>query len=445
MLQKEKGKTGPAMKNPEKELELLREFLRIDSSNPPGDEEGAALFLERILQKAGLKTEIRFAAPKRANLLARIAGKRSGRPLVLLSHIDVVPAKPAEWDADPFGGEIKEGFLYGRGAIDMKSQALFQLLAFIRLWKEGVTPENDILFLATADEEVGGTHGVEYLFETLPDLCNASFVLSEGGFIVEEDGLLHAQVSVAEKKLAQFVIRATGTGGHGSVPHKDSANEKVIDAAKAILSHPWPFKPTKVAGSYLDSVLGGRKVGGQTYHNIKDALDHAGFRRFIEENPVYNALLRNTVTPTVLKGGEKVNVIPAESSIWFDARLLPDESHQAFFKTIKRLAGNKVEVLPISSDMSNPPSSGRKMSFFRKLKAAIELLEGPIPVLPFVTTGATDLRYFRNLGIPAFGFSPIRLSKEELLRMHGKNERISLENVTRGIEGTYEIVKFLAI
>jgi acetylornithine deacetylase/succinyl-diaminopimelate desuccinylase-like protein len=432
------------MTNHEKEVELLREFLRIDSSNPPGDEEGVALFLENILQKAGLKTEIILTAPKRANLLAKIDGKRRGRALVLLSHIDVVPAKSAEWDADPFGGEIKGGFLYGRGAIDMKSQTLFQLLAFIRLWKEGLTPENDVIFLATADEEVGGKYGVEYLFENLPDLRSAGFVLSEGGFIVEEGGLLHAQVSVTEKKLAQFTIRGTGIGGHGSVPHKDNANEKVIDAAKAILSHVWPFKPTKVAGSYLDAVFKGKKLKGHTYHNIKDALNHKGFRGFIEENPVYNALLRNTVTPTVLKGGEKVNVIPAESTISFDARLLPDESHDAFFKTIRKLAGKKVEVLPIGSGMNKSSSAGIEMTVFRKMTAAIEKLEGPIPVLPFVTTGATDLRYFRNLGIPAFGFSPIRLSKEELLRMHGKNERISLENVSRGVEGTYAIVKFLA-
>ena len=425
-------------------VNLLSEFIRIDTTNPPGNEEDAVLFLDGYFDKAGIPTEIFHVAPKRANLLARIPGKNKGKPVVLLSHIDVVPAKAEEWEVPPFSGEVRDGFIYGRGAIDMKSQTICQLLAFAQLQKEGAKPERDIIYLATCDEEVGGQHGVEYMLKNVDELRNASFVLSEGGCIVDENGRLHAQVSVAEKKLSQFMIRAKGTGGHGSMPHKNSANEKVLNAAQAIMSYPWPFKPTSIVSTYLNGILKGEKVKGFTFNSLKQTLGNKQFKDFVENNPVYNALLRNTVTPTILKGGEKINVIPAESSISFDARLLPTESHSNFFKKIERLAGKDVEVIPVGTGKSNPLPSGYNTPYFRGIKKVVNTLMGPVPVLPFLTTGATDLRYFRNLGIPAYGFFPITLSNEELFRMHGKDERIGIATLKEGIEGMYEIVKFLA-
>jgi acetylornithine deacetylase/succinyl-diaminopimelate desuccinylase-like protein len=425
-------------------VNLLSEFIRIDTTNPPGNEEDAALFLDGYFDKAGIPTEIFHVAPKRANLLARIPGKNKGKPVVLLSHIDVVPAKAEEWEVPPFSGEVRDGFIYGRGAIDMKSQTICQLLAFAQLQKEGAKPERDIIYLATCDEEVGGQHGVEYMLKNVDELRNASFVLSEGGCIVDENGRLHAQVSVAEKKLSQFMIRAKGTGGHGSMPHKNSANEKVLNAAQAIMSCQWPFKPTSIVSTYLNGILKGEKVKGFTFTSLKQTLGNKQFRDFVENNPVYNALLRNTVTPTILKGGEKINVIPAESSISFDARLLPTESHSNFFKKIERLAGKDVEVIPVGTGKSNPLPSGYNTPYFRGIKKVVNTLMGPVPVLPFLTTGATDLRYFRNLGIPAYGFFPITLPNEELFRMHGKDERISVAALKQGLVGMYEIVKFLA-
>jgi len=425
-------------------VNLLSEFIRIDTTNPPGNEEDAVLFLDGYFDKAGIPTEIFHVAPKRANLLARIPGKNKGKPVVLLSHIDVVPAKAEEWEVPPFSGKVRDGFIYGRGAIDMKSQTICQLLAFAQLQKEGAKPERDIIYLATCDEEVGGQHGVEYMLKNVDELRNASFVLSEGGCIVDENGRLHAQVSVAEKKLSQFMIRAKGTGGHGSMPHKNSANEKVLNAAHAIMSYQWPFKPTSIVSTYLNGILKGEKVKGFTFTSLKQTLSNKQFRDFVENNPVYNALLRNTVTPTILKGGEKINVIPAESSISFDARLLPTESHSNFFKKIERLAGKDVEVIPVGTGKSNPLSSGYNTPYFRGIKKVVNTLMGPVPVLPFLTTGATDLRYFRNLGIPAYGFFPITLPNEELFRMHGKDERISVAALKQGLIGMYEIVKFLA-
>lgn len=425
-------------------VQLVRQFLRIDTSNPPGNEEKAVLFLEAILKKEGINSTVYSPSPSRANIMARIAGKKQGGPVILLSHIDVVPAKEDEWDTDPFGGELVKGFVYGRGAIDMKTQALCQLLAFIRYAKYDVTPERDMIYLATCDEEVGGKYGAEYMLKKVPQLRNASFVLSEGGFIKEEEGFAHAQVSVAEKKLSQFIIKATGTGGHGSVPHKDSANEKVINASARILSYQWPLKPTAVASAYLDGIFKGKKEKGYTFKHVREALKNKRFRTSMEDVPLYNALLRNTVTPTILKGGEKINVIPTESSASFDARLLPTENHETFFKRVGQLAGKDVELVRVNESVSKPAPSGYNNDYFKGIRRVVEGMEGEgLPVLPYITTGATDLRYFRDLGITAYGFFPITLSSDEILKMHGKNERISVENIHKGLEGTYQIVQFL--
>jgi acetylornithine deacetylase/succinyl-diaminopimelate desuccinylase-like protein len=439
-------KIEPGMNNNNDVVQLVRQFLRINTTNPPGNEEKAALFLEAILDKEGLSSKMYSPSPGRANIMARIEGKKKGKPVILLSHIDVVPAKEEEWNTDPFGGELINGFVYGRGAIDMKTQALCQLLAFIQYARDGITPERDIIYLATCDEEVGGKYGVEYMLKKVPQLRSASFVLSEGGFIKEEDGFAHAQVSVAEKKLSQFIIKATGTGGHGSVPHKDSANEKIINASARILSCKWPLKPTAIASAYIDGIFRGKKEKGYAFKNLREALNNKRFRASMEDVPLYNALLRNTVTPTILKGGEKINVIPTESSVSFDARLLPSENHEAFFKKIKLLAGKDVELARVSEFVSKPAPSGYNNDYFKGIRHVMEGMEGKgLPVLPYITTGATDLRYFRDLGITAYGFFPVILSSDEILRMHGKDERISVENIHKGLDGTYQILKFLGL
>ncbi|MEN6614990.1 MAG: M20/M25/M40 family metallo-hydrolase [Syntrophorhabdus sp.] len=425
-------------------VELLRDFLRINTTNPPGNEEKAALFIGDILKREGLSSEIYLAAPGRANILSRIKGRVSSKPIILLGHIDVVPAKRDEWSYDPFAAEVKDGFIYGRGTIDMKAQVICQLVAFLDCARQGIIPKRDIIFLATCDEEVGGNHGVEFMLDAVPELKDASFVLSEGGNMFEEDGCLHAQISVTEKKLSQFILRATGKGGHGSMPHGDNANEKIVAAAQRILSYKWPLKAMPVTSAYLDGVLKDRYVENIKFPGLKEALRSREWRIFFERNEIYNAILRNTVTLTILQGGEKVNVIPSESSAYFDSRLLPSETHEKFFTKIKKLAGNDIAIERIGEKIPAPGSSLYNTVYFQGIKEAIQSLKGNIPTLPFVTTGATDMRYFRDLGVPSYGFFPVTLTKEEHMRMHGKDERISLANIKEGLEGCKAIVNFLA-
>jgi acetylornithine deacetylase/succinyl-diaminopimelate desuccinylase-like protein len=430
------------MKKADEVVALLSDVIKIDTTNPPGNEEAAAQFVQDFLRKEGLESEIFSPAPGRGNVMATIEGRERGKPIILLSHSDVVPAREEEWSVPPFSGMVKDGFIYGRGAIDMKSQLVAMLLAFVTLKREGITPENDIVFLATADEEVGGSMGAEYMFEKVEGLAEAQFVLSEGGCLIEEDGFVHAQVSVAEKKICQFMIRAAGTGGHASMPHSDNANDKVVRAANRIISQDIPLKPTNIVTKYLDGLLKGKRVGGVTYSTLSKALKSAQFRKFIKNHPVYNALLRNTVTLTMLRGGEKVNVIPTESTVQFDSRILPKEDHDMFLLRMQRIAGPEVEVVPTARGESIPSSFNTP--YFSAISKEVKRIKGDVPVLPFVTTGATDLRYFRRLGIPAYGFFPMTLSKEELFRMHGVDERISVETMVEALEGTVGIVRALA-
>ncbi|MGD0232810.1 MAG: M20/M25/M40 family metallo-hydrolase [Syntrophorhabdales bacterium] len=375
-------------------------------------------------------------------MLARLKGKKAGSPVVLLGHLDVVPAHDEGWDAPPFSGAVKDGFVYGRGAIDMKSQVICHLLAFVELARKGITPERDMVFLATADEEASGQWGAEYMLEKVEELRHASFVLSEGGWILEEAGLRHGQVSVAEKKVCQFMLRARGTGGHGSMPHGDNANDKILRAAGRIVSARSPFRPTTLVTRYLNGLLKGRKIGGLRFSNLKDALRNRRFRAFVENDPLFNALLRNTATVTMLKAGEKVNVIPTESTAQFDARILPNTTHEGFLDQMKKIAGPEVEV--VLTGRTDSAASPYRTPYFRDIAAAVREIKGDIPVLPFLTTGATDLRHFRNLGIPAYGFFPITLPREEELRMHGLNERLSVANLIEGLRGTELIVEALA-
>ena len=426
----------------EEAVDLLRGLIRIDTSNPPGHEEAAVQFIEAWLKKEGISSEIFSPEPQRANLIARLKGKKGGEPIVLLGHIDVVPADEAGWTEHPFSGAVRDGYIYGRGAVDMKSEVVSQLLAFAALKRDGTTPEREVILLVTCDEETGGRLGVGYMLDKVDDLADAAFVLSEGGYIIEEEGVVHAQVSVAEKKICQFMIKARGTGGHASMPHHDNANDKIVRAANRIINHNWPLKRNKIATKYLTGILRGKKFRGFTFSTLAGALRRKDFRAFAENHLVYNALLRNTITLTLLKGGVKVNVIPTESEAIFDARILPEEHHDRFLQQVQAVAGEEVEVVPVSRGESIP--SSYDTDFFRAIRRIVKARKGNIPVLPFLTTGATDLRYFRGLGITAYGFSPMTLSREELLSMHAINERISQRSFEEGLEATNDIVAYLA-
>ncbi len=422
-------------------VRLLSDLIRLDTSNPPGNEEIAVQFIEALLKKEGIESDIYLPAPRRANILARIKGKKRGRPMVLLGHLDVVPARDEGWAAPPFAGLVKDGFVYGRGAIDMKSQIACHLLSFIDVKRSGVVPERDLIFLATADEETSGPFGVEHVLDKVADLRESSFVFSEGGFVMEEETGLHARVSVGEKQVCWFRMRARGAGGHGSMPHKDNANDKIVRAAERIISQKRPLRATPIVTRYLNGLLKGKRFGKTTFFSLREALKEKAFRTFVEKDPALSSLLANSVALTMLQSGDKVNVIPTEAVAYFDARILPDVKHEAFLDLMRKTAGPEVEIDLVSRSDSVP--SPYNTPYFSAVSKAVRSANGPIPVLPYMTTGATDLRHFRSLGIPAYGLFPVVLPEEENMRMHGVNERLSVVRLGEALKATGEIVRFL--
>jgi acetylornithine deacetylase/succinyl-diaminopimelate desuccinylase-like protein len=430
-------------------VEILRSYIRINTTNPPGNEMEAARYLEGILRKEGVETIIYEPVPLRANLMAVITGKKKDRPLILLNHMDVVPAESDKWSLDPFGGIIKDGYIYGRGAIDMKAKGVAELMALLLLKRYQIPLKRDVIFLATADEEVGGRWGVKWMLEREPHLKEAACVLNEGGCIlVREDGELdHYEIATAQKVVAQFMVKARGRTGHGSMPHQDSATVKLIRVLNRLTEWETPLEVIPLVKEYffnLTKVEGADNVA--EYRDIEEALRDPVFTKAFIANPQYNAMVRNTLTPTILKAGQKINVIPSEAKAAFDCRILPGTSSKTFFARLREIIGdNEIAITPLPEFENNPlPPSPTNNELYNAIERVAQSKDPGCIVTPFLITGATDSRFFREIGIPCYDFSPFRLRQEDLKLVHGHNERISVENLGFASEVIFEIVHEVA-
>jgi acetylornithine deacetylase/succinyl-diaminopimelate desuccinylase-like protein len=430
-------------------VEILRNYIQIDTSNPPGNELEAARFLEGIVRKEGIEAKVYESASRRGNLLAVCPGTNKAKPLILLSHMDVVPVERNKWDLDPFGGIIKDGYIYGRGALDNKGNGVADLMVMLLLKRHRIALNRDIILLAAADEEVGGRLGVKWMLEQEPRLKEAACVLNEGGAIlVRENGELdHYEIATAQKVVAQFAVRATGKTGHGSMPHGDSAAVKLIKALDRLVAWQTPFMVIPLVKEYfanLAKVRPPKETKG--YRDIEAGLRDPSFAKTFVANPQYNAMVRNTITPTILKAGQMVNVIPSEAQASFDCRLLPGTSSEAFLAEVREIIKDEgVEVVPLPEFESNPlPPSPMDNELYLAIEKVAQRRDPGCVVTPFLITGATDSRFFRQIGVPCYDFSPVRLSQEDSKLVHGHNERISIENVGLASEVIFEIVTEVA-
>ncbi len=339
-------------------VEILRNFIRINTVNPPGNELEAARFLEGILRKEGIEATVYESAPRRGNLLAVIPGKKKAGSLILLSHMDVVPAETDKWDLDPFGGIIKDGYIYGRGALDNKGNGVVDLMAMLLLKRLRIPLKRDVILLAAADEEVGGRQGVKWMLEQEPRLKEAGCVLNEGGAILVRDNgeLDHYEIATAQKVVAQFAVRAKGRTGHGSMPHGDSATVKLIRALDRLVAWETPFMVIPLVKEYFANLAKVRPPQeSKGYRDIEEGLRDPSFAKTFVADPQYNAMVRNTITPTILKAGQMVNVIPSEAQASFDCRLLPGTSSEAFLAEVREIIKDEgVEVVPLPEFESNP-------------------------------------------------------------------------------------------
>lgn len=424
-------------------VDLMQQYLRVNTSNPPGNELEAAKFLKKIFDQHGIENEIFEYKPGRANIIARLKGNGSKRPIILLSHTDVVTAEPASWSVDPFSGVIKDGTIYGRGALDMKGEGLLHLMTMILLKREGPPLARDVIFIGTADEEVND-EGSLWMIGNKADLFkNAEYLITEGGDnLLEGNTVKLVGVDVAEK--APFWLRLTATGlpGHGSRPVADSATNRLIRAMNRILDWETPVKLLPAVEQFFKDIapLQQEPLRSQ-FQNIREALKNPDFAKALTSQREFGFLVRNTISITMLSGSKQTNVIPNAATCNLDVRLLPGESPDEFLNALKTVIADPSIKIENVNRFKQPNSSPIDTELFSLIARKTKEKHPGAVVTTKMLSGYTESQLYRQLGITAYGWAPIYTTPEEDEGVHGNNERITVKNVREGTRELYEIVR----
>ncbi len=417
----------------------LSEYLRINTTNPPGNELAAARWLREVLAREGINGIILDTAelgPGRANFYARLPGTGPERGIALVHHMDVVAATPSQWSVDPFAGEIRDGYVWGRGALDMKGQGIIQLMAFIALKRAGVPLTRDLVYVGNADEEIGGL-GSRTFVERHPDLVSRiEYVLTEGADTrVEQVKVRWFGIDVGEKRTWWKKMVARGTTSHGSVPLGDNPVDRLVRALARIQAWETPVRLTPAVDRFFRAQS--RDQTGQEQAWLADAAAALKTRRgraWLLGQPERNALLRNTVTPTVLTGSAKTNIIPQEASAELDIRLLPDQDTTEFRRELERVIGDSTIRLEALGDLAPPYDAPLDTELFRALERVAGRLLPGVPVATPISPGASDRPYWAAAGPICYGIDPWLVELEEQRRsVHGNDERLALSNIEFGL------------
>lgn len=424
--------------------DLLSRYVQIDTTNPPGNEIAAAKFWQQVLAREGLDARVVESQAGRGVVYARLRGSGKRKALILLHHLDVVPASEAEWDVDPFAGVIKDGYVYGRGAIDCKGVAVVQFMALALLKRAGVPLKRDIIFLGTADEETGGQQGAGWFVENHFDLiADAEFLLTEGGGIRIRDGQRAYEVDIAEKAPCWVQLEASGPAGHGSRPLPDTATVRLVRALYNLLHYQTEIKVVPAVQAYFTALAERQEPAtAARYRDLTRALADPTFREQFLANPTYNALVRNTVALTVLEGGRKTNVIPAQARAQLDCRLLPGEDPRQFLATLEKVVNDPHVRLSVLLNFP-PLASDADTALFRAIRAVAERRDPAAPVVPAVLAGFTDSHYFRRKGVVSYGFTGLALAEEDYHRVHGVNERVPIASLREGTQVLMDVIREL--
>lgn len=425
--------------------QLLSELLKIDTTNPPGNEEPAAKYLQRLLKQERIESQILERGPSRSNLIARLKGKRPGKRLMLLSHTDVVPVTdPSKWKYPPFSGAIAEGYIWGRGALDMKSMTATETMVFLLFKRLNVDFAGELILVAAADEEQGSAYGADWLVQTHPELVRCDYVLNEGGGMpLQINGKTFYTVDSIEKGLWWVRLRFKGASGHGSVPHENNALAKSARLIDRLATHRFPKQiaaPVREFLTQVERALGPK--GAQAAKLILSDDREVDFKRLLSGTAIdphlAYAFTHTTCSPTMIKAGVKENVIPDSCEFVLDFRFVPGYSRERIEETIKQLAGDGAKDLEIETIQHHPASeSPIDNSFYRLI---VETVREELPgaqAVPYLLTGATDSRFVRELGAAAYGFSPLstKMSLSERAKLiHSENERIDIESLELGVK-----------
>ena len=423
----------------------MQQYLRVDTTNPPGNEMRGVEFFQKVLDEEGIENRAFEIAPGRGDLWARIQHTTGGekRPMILLNHMDVVTSDASHWKVPPFSGELRDGYLWGRGAQDMKDEGLAQLVVMVMLKREKVVLDRDVIFLAVADEEAEGK-GTDWFLKNQPELLeNAEFLINEGGENLLENGKVkYVGVDVGEKTSYWLHVVAHGRPGHASRPNPDSAPNRLVHALNKILAYQTPLKVLPVVDEFLRDMAPYEPPDRAVYYrDVKKAIEDKKFQREVERDESVNFLLRDTISLTMLGGSGQTNVIPPEAWANLDVRILPGGDPKAVLETLRRVVNDPdVTIEPLEKEFRIANYSGTDNALFAAIREASAKYFPGTPVVPHITSGYTENQRYRPLGIVAYGFCPYTATEEEGNTEHGNDERIRVEEVRRGPRVLFDVV-----
>lgn len=419
----------------------LQRLIQLDTTNPPGNELPLARYLEAALLAEGIETSVFEPFANRAAVVARIPGTGSQRPVMLLAHMDVVGVERERWSVDPFGGVVRDGFLYGRGAIDDKGMLAANLMTMLLLqrWLAAGAQRlsRDVVFVATSDEEASGEAGIEWLIGNHAELIDAELALNEGGRIRIVNGKpLYAAVQTSEKVSHILTVTARGPAGHGSVPLPGNAVVRLAKAVAAIGDHREPVVLLPTTRRFFEELSRVWPDEGERRAMAELVSGDAELARqgsdVLASVPAFDAVLRSGIAPTIVRGGATFNVIPGEAEAVLCVRTLPGEPLDATLRRlIDAVADDNVEIT-VTIRGEDAPTSDFNSPLFAAIEATVQELTPGVATVPYLSTGATDSAHLRRRGVQAFGLLPFPLEAGDERRMHGHDERIPLASLAFG-------------
>jgi acetylornithine deacetylase/succinyl-diaminopimelate desuccinylase-like protein len=418
----------------EEAVAWLQEYIRIDTINPPGNESRAVDFYARIFTAEGISFQTAESAPGRGNIWARLEGGDEPA-LILLQHTDVVPADPRFWTTDPLSGDIRDGYLWGRGTLDMKGTGISQLATFLSLHRSGAALNRDVIFVATADEEAGGLFGAGWLVEHHPEIFKgAGLLINEGDSGTDRDGERIFSVEVTQKVPVWLKLTAVDTPGHGSMPNATSSVTRIVDALNILRTNPFPARIIPSVDAMFSAM--GQNMSGEwadAYADMASAVKQPGFLAKLQaHSPFQHALTRDTCSITRMGASNKINVVPPEAWAEVDCRMLPDRTAEEFVVDVSDvIAGTGVEIEVIMA--FTPAVSSTASVLYQAIETVTAERHPGSRVMPAVGTGFTDSHFTRDLGIASYGFDPIVVPEAEFSRIHGNDERVNVAAFRRGV------------
>ncbi len=427
-----------------KPIDILQTLVRFDTTNPPGNEEAAIAWIKSLLDQYGIASQTYAKFPHRPNLVARLKGEGNAPPLLLQGHIDVVTTKNQQWEHPPFGGEIIDGYIWGRGTLDMKGAVAMMISAFIKAKKNNVKLPGDVILTVLADEEEGSSAGAAFLVEEHPELFkDVRFAFGEfGGFTMETAGKRFYPIMVAEKQICWMKLTFHGQAGHGSLVHHSGAMAKLGKALTTLDQKGLPVHVTSAARLMFEGMAEALPFPKNMIIKsiLNPALTDTILKSLGKNSELFYPLMHNTVNPTIIKGGDKVNVIPSEITVQLDGRLLPGFSAEDMITELHQLLGDDLKIEIVAADKG---PSAPNMSLFPVLAKILKEADPSGHPMPFFLAAVTDARFFSRLGIQTYGFTPMQLAPDFKFSslVHAANERIPVEAVDFGTNAIYKALQ----